>query len=41
MKKLLFVILALTLVLSLVACSGGGPTVTMTQVCDGDEGLLN
>lgn len=37
MKKLLSVILALTLVLSLAACSGGGPTVTMTQVCDGDE----
>ena len=37
MKKLLSVILALTLVLSLAACSGGGPTVKMTQVCDGDE----
>lgn len=37
MKKLLSVILALTLVLSLAACGGGGPTVTMTQVCDGDE----
>ena len=37
MKKLLSVILAITLVLSLAACGGGGPTVTMTQVCDGDE----
>ena len=37
MKKLLSVLLALTLVLSLAACGGGGPTVTMTQVCDGDE----
>ena len=37
MKKLLSVLFALTLVLSLAACGGGGPTVTMTQVCDGDE----
>ena len=37
MKKLLSVILALTLVLSLAACSSGGKTVTMTQVCDDDE----
>ena len=37
MKKLLSVILALTLVLSLAVFGGGGPTVTMTQVCDGDE----
>ena len=37
MKKLLSVILALTLVLSLAACGGGGKAVTMTQVCDGDE----
>lgn len=37
MKKLLSVILALTSVLSLAACGGGGPTVTMTQVCDDDE----
>ena len=37
MKKLLSVILAITLVLSLVACGGGGPSVTMVQVCDDDE----
>lgn len=37
MKKLLSVILALTLVLSLAACGGGGNTVTLTQVCGGDE----
>ena len=36
MKKLLSVILALTLILSLTAC-GGGKTVTITQICDGDE----
>ena len=37
MKKFLSFILAITLVLSLAACSSGGKTVTMTQVCDDDE----
>ena len=37
MKKLLSIILAGLMVLSLAACGGGGKTVTMTQVCDDDE----
>lgn len=37
MKKLLSIILAGLMVLSLAACGGGGKAVTMTQVCDGDE----
>ena len=34
MKKLLSIILAGLMVLSLTACGGGGKTVAMTQVCD-------
>lgn len=37
MKKLLSIILAGLLVLSLAACGGGGPAVTITQVCEDDE----
>ena len=37
MKKLLSIILAGLMVLSLTACGGGGKTVAMTQVCDDDK----
>ena len=39
MKKFLSIILAGLMLISLTACGGGGPTVTMTQVCDDDETL--
>lgn len=37
MKKFLTVLLAGIILLSLVACDGGGKTVTITQVCDDDD----
>jgi len=37
MKKFLSILLAGVMVLSLAACGGGGPAVTITQVCDDDE----
>ena len=39
-KGLISILLLCTAVFAvtmLAACGGGGPTVTMTQVCDGDE----
>jgi len=39
MKKLLSVLMAGLMALSLAACGGNGPEVTMTQVCDGDEAM--
>lgn len=37
MKKLLSIILAGLMILSLAACGGGGPAVTITQACEDDE----
>ena len=37
MKKFLTVLLAGIMLLSLVACDGGGKAVTITQVCDDDD----
>ena len=39
MKKVLTVLLAGIMLLSLVACDGGGKAVTITQVCDDDDTL--